>query len=123
MDAWRPVTKIAIREARLKEIRQEILNSTKLQAHLADNPKEAKVLRHDKALHTVKHQPQLRNVPDYIVPQSLKKMSLPSSSSNRGGSGHRFKHNKVSKAKRKFEKNQADPLKALVSKGKRNKRH
>ena len=38
-----PVTKIAIREARLKEIRQEILNSTKLQAHLADNPKEAKV--------------------------------------------------------------------------------
>merc|ERR1712212_1277624 len=100
MDAWRPVTKIAIREARLKEIRQEILNSTKLQAHLADNPKEAKVLRHDKALHTVKHQPQLRNVPDYIVPQSLKKMSLPSSS-NRGGSGHRFKHNKVSKAKRK----------------------
>ena len=121
MDAWRPVTKIAIREARLKEIRQEILNSTKLQAHLADNPKEAKVLRHDKALHTVKHQPQLRNVPDYIVPQSLKKMSLPTSSLNRGGSGHRFKHNKVSKAKRKFEKNQADPLKALVSKGKRNK--
>ena len=38
------VTKIAIREARLKEIRQEILNSTKLQAHLADNPKDAKVI-------------------------------------------------------------------------------
>ena len=37
------VTKIAIREARLKEIRQEILNSTQLQAHLADNPKDAKV--------------------------------------------------------------------------------
>jgi len=120
MDAWRPVTKIAIREARLKEIRQEILNSTKLQAHLADNPKDAKVLRHDKALHTVKHQPQLRNVPDYIVPQSLKRMALPSSSANRGGSGHRFKQNKVSKAKRKFEKQQADPLKALASKGKRN---
>ena len=45
---WQPfvfsVTKIAIREARLKEIRQEILNSTKLQAHLADNPKDAKVI-------------------------------------------------------------------------------
>ena len=38
------MTKIAIREARLKEIRQEILNSTKLQAHLADNPKDAKVI-------------------------------------------------------------------------------
>ena len=39
MDAWRSVTRIAVREARLKEIRQEILNSSKLQAHLADNPK------------------------------------------------------------------------------------
>lgn len=120
MDAWRQVTKIAIREARLKEIRQEILNSTKLQAHLADNPKDAKVLRHDKALHTVKHQPQLRNVPDYIVPQSLRKLSLPSNSKKK--SGHRFKHNKISKAKQKYDRHQADPLKALVSKGKRNKR-
>ena len=76
MDAWRSVTRVAIREARLKEIRQEILNSAKLQAHLADNPKDAKVLRHDKSLHTVKHQPQLKNVPDYIVPQSLRKMAL-----------------------------------------------
>lgn len=29
-DAWRSVTKIAVREARLKEIKQEILNSQKL---------------------------------------------------------------------------------------------
>ena len=29
-DAWRAVTKIAVREARLKEIRQEILNDNKL---------------------------------------------------------------------------------------------
>ena len=75
-------------------------------------------MRHDKALHTVKHQPQLRNVPDYIVPQSLRKMSRSS-----GDSKKRFKHNRVSKAKQKFEQRQADPLKALVSKGKRNKRH
>ncbi len=116
MDAWRSVTKFSIREARLKEIRQEILNSAKIQAFLADNPKDAKVLRHDKSLNTVKHQPQLRNVPDYIVPKSLKKVSLPASAK-----GQRFKNNKVSKAKRKFERHQADPLKALVSKGRRNK--
>ena len=118
MDAWRSVTRVAIREARLKEIRQEILNSTKLQAHLADNPKDAKVLRHDKSLHTVKHQPQLKNVPDYIVPPSLRKMTLASS----GTSKNKFKHGKVSKAKRKFQRQQTDPLKALVQKGKRNKR-
>ena len=29
-DAWKAVTRIAIREARLKEIRQEIMNSKKL---------------------------------------------------------------------------------------------
>merc|ERR1712241_980669 len=120
MDAWKSVTRIAVREARLKEIRQEILNSSKLKAHLADNPKDAKVLRHDKALHTVKHQPQLKNVPDYIVPQSLRKLSRSSGSGSKSGSKFKFNHNKVSKAKRKFEKNQADPLKALVSKGKRN---
>lgn len=29
-DAWRAVTKIAVREARLKEIKHEMLNSKKL---------------------------------------------------------------------------------------------
>lgn len=29
-DAWRAVTRIAVREARLKEIKQEILNNEKL---------------------------------------------------------------------------------------------
>lgn len=30
-DAWRAVTRIAVREARLKEIKQELLNCKKLQ--------------------------------------------------------------------------------------------
>ena len=120
MDAWRSVTRIAVREARLKEIRQEILNSAQLQAHLADNPKDAKVLRHDKSLHTVKHQPQLRNVPDYIVPHSLRNVSRKRSDQQQK---RPFKHKGgVSKAKHKYQQRQADPLKALVSKGKRNKR-
>merc|ERR1711997_528165 len=40
VDAWRAVTKIAIREARLKEIKAEMLNSVKLKTHLADNPRD-----------------------------------------------------------------------------------
>merc|ERR1712045_893858 len=75
VDAWRAVTKIAIREARLKEIKAEMLNSVKLKTHLADNPRDAQILRHDKALHTVKQQVHLRNVPDYIVPNALRKMT------------------------------------------------
>ena len=61
-DAWRSVTRIAVREARLKEIRQEMLNSVKLQSHLADNPRDAQLLKHDKALHTVKHQVRMPSV-------------------------------------------------------------
>ena len=84
-DAWRAVTKIAIREARLKEIKAEMLNSVKLKTHLADNPRDAQILRHDKALHTVRQQAHLKNVPDYIVPNALKKMTANSFRSRRKG--------------------------------------
>lgn len=33
-DAWRAATRIAVREARLKEIKHEIVNSTKLKVYL-----------------------------------------------------------------------------------------
>ncbi|XP_050315967.1 probable ATP-dependent RNA helicase DDX56 [Anthonomus grandis grandis] len=74
-DAWRAVTKIAVREARLKEIKQEIFNCQKLKSYFEDNPADLQVLRHDKALHTVKVQRHLSNVPEYIVPPTLKNLS------------------------------------------------
>merc|ERR1719309_1103683 len=83
-DAWRSVTKIAIREARLKEIKLEILNSQKLKSYFEDNPRDKQLLRHDKALHTVKQQQHLKNVPEYIVPETLKKMTGMSKRKGRG---------------------------------------
>lgn len=74
-DAWRSVTKIAVREARLKEIKQEILNSQKLKNYFEDNPSDLESLRHDKALHTVRTQSHLAFVPDYIVPPALRKLA------------------------------------------------
>ncbi|QQP39147.1 Helicase [Caligus rogercresseyi] len=74
-DAMRGVTRIAIREARLKELKHEILKSVELRAHFEDNPQDAQVLRHDKSLHTVKHQVHMKNVPDYIVPKALKNIA------------------------------------------------
>ncbi|RZC32372.1 ATP-dependent RNA helicase DDX56 [Asbolus verrucosus] len=71
-DAWRAVTRIAVREARLKEIKQEIFNCQKLKSYFEDNPTDLQVLRHDKALHTVKIQHHLSDVPEYIVPPTLK---------------------------------------------------
>ncbi|XP_046431785.1 probable ATP-dependent RNA helicase DDX56 isoform X1 [Neodiprion fabricii] len=74
-DAWKAVTRIAVREARLKEIKQEVLNCEKLKGYFEENPKDLKSLRQDKALHTVRQQPHLKDVPEYIVPQTLKRIA------------------------------------------------
>ncbi|CAB3998474.1 probable ATP-dependent RNA helicase DDX56 [Paramuricea clavata] len=71
-DALRAVTKASVREARLKEIKSEILNSEKLKAFFEDNPRDLQLLRHDKDLHPAKIQPHLKHVPDYLVPETLK---------------------------------------------------
>ncbi|NWI12153.1 DDX56 helicase, partial [Crypturellus soui] len=65
-DAMRSVTKQAVREARLREIKEELLNSEKLKTYFEDNPRDLHVLRHDKPLHPAIVQPHLRNVPDYL---------------------------------------------------------
>ena len=109
-DAWRAVTKIAVRDARLKEIKQELLNSSRLRSHFQENPRDAQVLRHDKALHTVKHKPHLKNVPDYIVPKALKKAKVPGRRKGRGGGGQ---YGGGGAARKKFERNKADPLRSL----------
>ena len=117
-DAWRSVTKIAIREARLKEIKMEILNSQKLKSYFEDNPRDKQLLRHDKALHTVKQQQHLKNVPEYIVPETLKKMT---GMSKRKGRGKKVKGGgqKVTETQKKFNKRKADPLDLGVSKKRR----
>ncbi|KAA8578259.1 hypothetical protein FQN60_009243 [Etheostoma spectabile] len=60
-DAMRSVTKQAVREARLKEIKQELLNSEKLKTYFEDNPRDLQLLRHDKDLHPAVVKPHLRN--------------------------------------------------------------
>ncbi|KAM6106698.1 putative ATP-dependent RNA helicase DDX56 [Pterocles gutturalis] len=76
-DAMRSVTKQAVKEARLREIKDELLNSEKLKAYFEDNPRDLHVLRHDKPLHPAIVKPHLRNVPDYLVPPSLRGIAKP----------------------------------------------
>ncbi|KAI8621164.1 P-loop containing nucleoside triphosphate hydrolase protein [Chytriomyces sp. MP71] len=68
-DALRSVTKPLIKEARLKELKQEILNSEKLKTHFEDNPKDLAALKHDKAVHPARVQSHMRHVPDYLMPK------------------------------------------------------
>ncbi|KAF9097142.1 ATP-dependent DNA/RNA helicase [Mortierella sp. GBA35] len=68
-DAMRAVTRMSIREARLKELKAEMLNSEKLRAHFEDKPKDLEYLRHDKTLHPTRVQAHMKHVPDYMMPK------------------------------------------------------
>ncbi|KAK5135555.1 hypothetical protein LTR08_005035 [Meristemomyces frigidus] len=69
-DALRAVTRIAVREARTRELRHELVNSAKLARHFEENPEElAHLVRHDGEVgHGVRRQEHLRHVPDYLLP-------------------------------------------------------
>jgi len=70
-DGIRAVTRVAVREARIKELKTEIITSEKLKAHFEDNPKDLQALRHDKALHTARVQAHMKHVPDYLLPDTV----------------------------------------------------
>lgn len=72
-DALRSVTKIAIREARIKEIRMELSKSQKLSRYFEENPEALAHLRHDQTLnHPARIQPHLKHIPDYLLPGGRK---------------------------------------------------
>lgn len=68
-DALRSVTKATIKEARIQEVKNEILNSKALKAHFEANPRDLEYLRHDRALHPARIQPHMRHVPAYLRPR------------------------------------------------------
>eukprot|EP00088_Acartia_fossae_P043836 TRINITY_DN4632_c0_g1_i16.p1 TRINITY_DN4632_c0_g1~~TRINITY_DN4632_c0_g1_i16.p1 ORF type:complete len:755 (-),score=211.92 TRINITY_DN4632_c0_g1_i16:72-2336(-) len=113
-DAWHAVTRVAVREARLKEIKQELLNSKKLKAYFEDNPKDRQILRHDKSLHTVKHQEHMKNIPEYIIPETLKTVAGISTKKKRKN----FKPQNT-QTQKKYNKRKADPLDFGMSKRKK----
>ncbi|WFD04724.1 RNA helicase [Malassezia vespertilionis] len=68
-DALRSVTRTGIKEARIQEIKNEILNSKALKAHFEENPKDLEYLRHDRALHPARVQQHMRHIPSYLRPR------------------------------------------------------
>nr|POF06967.1 atp-dependent rna helicase dbp9 [Quercus suber] len=67
-DALRSVTRIAVREARTKELKQELIKSEKLRRHFEENPDDLRHLRHDTESHAVRSQPHLKHIPEYLLP-------------------------------------------------------
>lgn len=77
----RSITPHAIKEARLAELKRELLASQTLRAHFEDNPKDLAILQHARPLHVNSlnsllsnrgNMAHLKNVPTYLLPPSLK---------------------------------------------------
>uniref|UniRef100_A0A2C9UQW9 RNA helicase n=1 Tax=Manihot esculenta TaxID=3983 RepID=A0A2C9UQW9_MANES len=105
-DTAKSVTKVAVREARAQDLRNEILNSEKLKAHFKANPKDLDLLKHDKVLSKNPPAPHLRDVPDYLLDPTTKEASKMvklaraamgnnnNNSARRQGSRSKFKRNR-----------------------------
>ena len=65
-DAARSVGKTAVREARVRELRAELLNSERLAAHFEDNPEDLNLLKHDVSLAKQPPTPHLSHLPGYL---------------------------------------------------------
>ncbi|XP_054777426.1 DEAD-box ATP-dependent RNA helicase 16 [Prosopis cineraria] len=111
-DVAKSVTKIAVRESRAQDLRNEILNSEKLKAHFESNPRDLDLLKHDKVLSKNAPPAHLRDVPDYLVDKTTKearemvKLAREAMGNNNRSRGSRRK---------KFRKG-GDPLKAISAK-------
>lgn len=102
-DALRAVTRVAVREARTREIRQELLASEKLKRHFEENPADLVHLRHDGELRAAKVQPHLKHVPDYLLPMAGKAASSALDGTGRGSfvSIRKVSDNRIRKARMK----------------------
>ncbi|KAI9792171.1 MAG: ATP-dependent DNA/RNA helicase [Peltula sp. TS41687] len=84
-DALRAVTRTAIRAARTREIRQELLKSEKLRRHFEENPADLHHLRHDGELRAARIQPHLKHVPEYLLPRDRQKGLAAGTGTGTGG--------------------------------------
>jgi ATP-dependent RNA helicase DDX56/DBP9 len=65
-DAARSVGKNAVKEARVRELRQELLNSERLAAHFEDNAEDLALLKHDTSLAKHPDAKHLSHLPGYL---------------------------------------------------------
>ncbi|MCJ1374194.1 ATP-dependent DNA/RNA helicase [Loxospora ochrophaea] len=126
--ALRAVTATTIREARTRELRQELLQSEKLKRHFEENPEDLKHLRHDGELRTARVQPHLKHVPEYLMPNKAKGAIASGGDIGFVGMG-KTSENRIRKARarnrmkrgggRKGPGRGGDPLKTFSARGRR----
>ncbi|XP_027366268.1 DEAD-box ATP-dependent RNA helicase 16 isoform X2 [Abrus precatorius] len=107
-DVGKSVTKIAVRESRAQDLRNEILNSERLKAHFETNPRDLDLLKHDKVLSKNTPPSHLRDVPEYLLDKTTKEArAMVKLARDAMGNNNRRRG-----SKRKMRKG-GDPLKAV----------
>ncbi|KAJ6813675.1 DEAD-box ATP-dependent RNA helicase 16 [Iris pallida] len=74
-DIAKSVTKVAVKESRAQDLRNELVNSERLTAHFEHNPRDLELLKHDKLLSKKAPPVHLRNVPSYLIDPVVKEGS------------------------------------------------
>jgi ATP-dependent RNA helicase DDX56/DBP9 len=109
-DCLRSVTDTAVHDARLSDVRREMINSDRLKDYFEDNPMDLDALKHDGLL--AKHIPEhLARVPAYLLPPALRG-AIPNETLM-GGRPRPKRRNFMVSGKRGGDKNGGDPLKTF----------
>ncbi|KAG3117291.1 ATP-dependent RNA helicase [Phytophthora idaei] len=105
-DVRRAVTRVAVREAQLVDVKKEMLNSERLEAHFQANPRDLNMLEHDKVVGSAPVQPHLATIPDYLVPIELQPPAPART---------KKKHNKRQRVADGKRRTDSDPLHTFVA--------
>jgi ATP-dependent RNA helicase DDX56/DBP9 len=114
-DVKRAVTKVAVRDARVRELKQEMINSERLKDHFKENPQDLQILQHAGTLRPHLIKKHLAHVPDYLLPADMKPKKT-----NFGNKRKRKRkktngaNNYSSASQRKNKNAQADPLQSFT---------
>ncbi|KAG2291663.1 hypothetical protein Bca4012_007618 [Brassica carinata] len=121
-DVAKSVTKIAVRESRAQDLRNEIINSEKLKSHFEANPRDLDLLKHDKLLSKTAPAPHLKDIPEYLVDpktqeaSNMVKLARAAMGNSRRSGGGRNNANK------KRSRKGGDPLKTFSANGSKRRR-
>lgn len=72
-DALKAISSNAVHQARSRELKEELLKSERLKRHFEENPSDLRHLRHDGTIKTLRVQPHLRHIPEYLIPTKGRK--------------------------------------------------
>jgi ATP-dependent RNA helicase DDX56/DBP9 len=70
-DTKRCITKVAVKNARVKELQHEILNSSRLKNYFKENPQDLQILQHGGSFKRRLVKCHLASVPEYLIPPDV----------------------------------------------------